>query len=64
MPHLGGETLANQLLSLFPALKILFICGYNECTFVHQEMLEFQATFLQKPFMPEQLAYQVRELLD
>ena len=64
MPRQGGEALANQLIALFPTLKILFISGYSERSLDGQQMLEFQATFLQKPFTPEQLVYQVRELLD
>lgn len=54
MPRLGGRDLASRATQLFPRLKVLFISGYGDT-------LDFQADFpdatvLEKPFRPEQLA--------
>lgn len=61
---MGGRTLAHQLKAVYPNLSVLFMSGYTENTIIHQGLLEPDTAFLQKPFIPEVLARQVRELLD
>jgi two-component system, cell cycle sensor histidine kinase and response regulator CckA len=61
MPRLGGKELVQRLYVQYPDLKVLFISGYAN-------NFEFQTipgmAYLQKPFSPEVLLRQVRELLD
>jgi PAS domain S-box-containing protein len=63
MPQLGGKVLADQLQSQRPGLKVLFMSGYTDSGIARQGQLEAGIGFLQKPFSSEQLARQVREVL-
>ena len=66
MPRMGGKALVDQLLPLYPALKVLLISGYGygNHMVIHNDMLKLKAAFLQKPFTPEQLAHKVRYVLN
>ena len=66
MPRMGGKALVDQLLPLYPALKVLLISGYGygDHMVIHNDMLKLKAAFLQKPFTPEQLAHKVRYVLN
>ena len=63
MPGMGGRAVADRLLALRPELRVLYISGYSE-----DEVLEggsdAQASFVGKPFTPEELALKVRALID
>ena len=63
MPHMNGRDLAEQISSVRPATKVLFMSGYTDHAAVHRE-LSAGAPFLQKPFTPDALAKKVRGLLD
>jgi two-component system cell cycle sensor histidine kinase/response regulator CckA len=43
---------------------VLYVSGYTETTIVRGGKLETGENFLQKPFTPQSLIRQVRELLD
>ena len=43
---------------------MLYISGYTDEAIVHHGIPESGAAFLQKPFVPDQLARKVREVLD
>jgi two-component system, cell cycle sensor histidine kinase and response regulator CckA len=64
MPGLNGVALAGELARGRPGLRVLFLSGYA------QDLVEPAATsgpgraFLAKPFTPDTLLRQVRELLD
>jgi len=64
MPHMSGKALAEQLQSLYPTIKVLFISGYTDNAIVHHGRLDAGVEFLQKPFAPSVLASKVREVLD
>jgi len=64
MPQMGGKELAQKIKILQPDIKVLFISGYTNDTFVHQGDLKTGTDFLQKPFAPLALVKKVRELLD
>jgi PAS domain S-box-containing protein len=63
MPGLGGRVLAEQLLGLHPEMKVLYLSGYTDDAIVRHGILHEQVNFLQKPFSPNALAHQVREVL-
>jgi signal transduction histidine kinase len=64
MPRIGGKALADQLLSRWPGVKVLFMSGYTDSAIVHRGQLDPDVAFIQKPFTPAQLARKVRETLD
>jgi two-component system cell cycle sensor histidine kinase/response regulator CckA len=64
MPGLGGRELAERIAARYPEMKVLYISGYAGPEVVRSGLLETDATFLQKPFTPEQLARTVRQVLD
>ena len=47
-----------------PAIRVLYISGYTDEAIVHHGIPESGAAFLQKPFVPDQLARKIREVLD
>ncbi len=64
MPNMGGRDLANQIVGMFPDIKILFMSGYTDDAIVHHGVLEPGLDFIQKPFTPLGLLKKVREVLD
>jgi two-component system cell cycle sensor histidine kinase/response regulator CckA len=64
MPGMSGRELADQLLSLRPEMKVLFISGYTDNIIEERGMLTPGTAFLQKPFSPRHLAAKVREVID
>ena len=63
MPGMNGKELALRLRGHFGALKVLYMSGYSDSTPVTGDELQGQATFLQKPFSPEDLIRKVHEIL-
>jgi FixJ family two-component response regulator len=64
MPEMNGRLLADRVLALCPALKILFISGYTADVIANRGVLEEGVNFVQKPFTIRDLAFKVRETLD
>jgi FixJ family two-component response regulator len=64
MPHMQGSELAERLLKLHPAMKVLFMSGYTDKMVVQHGVLEADTAFLQKPFTAEVLERKMREVLD
>ena len=64
MPGMNGRELAHRLVQRRPGLRVLYMSGYPGDAIVHRGALEPGTAFLQKPFMPEDLARKVREVLD
>jgi PAS domain S-box-containing protein len=60
MPGMNGRDLANQLLSLRPNLKCLFMSGYTADIIAHHGALDGGVHFIQKPFSMGDLAAKVR----
>lgn len=64
MPDMNGRDLYENLSYLKPALKVLYISGYDSNIIAHQGILEGGVHFLQKPFTADALAGKVREAIE
>ena len=64
MPEMNGPELMRQIQPVCPNVRVLYISGYTDEAMVHHGISESGAAFLQKPFVPDQLARKVREVLD
>ncbi|HUZ15686.1 MAG TPA: PAS domain S-box protein [Gaiellaceae bacterium] len=64
MPGMNGRELAETLELSRPEMKVLFTSGYPSDTVVRHGIAEARAAFIEKPYLPEELARKVREVLD
>jgi PAS domain S-box-containing protein len=64
MPEMSGPQLAEQLLSLHPQVKVLYMSGYTDSAIVHHGMLKDGVNYIQKPFTIDGLTRKMREVLD
>lgn len=64
MPQMNGRELAEQLKSILPELKVLFMSGYTANVIAHHGVLEKGVHFISKPFSHKDLAAKVRAVLD
>ncbi|GAB6096149.1 hypothetical protein JCM14469_24020 [Desulfatiferula olefinivorans] len=63
MPEMNGRSLAEQLHSRYPEIKILFMSGYTDDVIAHRGVLGSGMNFVQKPFSQRDLAIRVNEAL-
>jgi CheY-like chemotaxis protein len=64
MPKLNGLELRERAILVRPDLRFLFISGYAEDTIGRTARLPQDAGYLEKPFLPIELARKVRALLN
>jgi len=64
MPDANGRLLADELVSLRPAMKVLYMSGYTDDTVIRHGGLQPGLVFIQKPFSRDALTKKIRELLD
>jgi two-component system cell cycle sensor histidine kinase/response regulator CckA len=64
MPKIGGQELAEQLVCIRPAAKVLYMSGYPNDGIVHSGILAAGVVLLEKPFTREILSKRVRHVLD
>jgi FixJ family two-component response regulator len=63
MPDLGGQALAEQLVTLYPDLRVVYMSGYAGELALPDSALQAEAIFLQKPFRPTTLAREIQAIL-
>lgn len=63
MPKMSGKDLAQEMKTLIPEIKILFMSGYTANVITHRGILDEEVNFIQKPFSIKDLAAKVREAL-
>ncbi len=63
MPGMGGRELAVQLRALDPKLRVLFMSGYADDG-MQRGALEPGIAYVSKPFLPNDLATKVRQVLE
>jgi two-component system, cell cycle sensor histidine kinase and response regulator CckA len=64
MPKMNGRELSQNLLTLYPHIKCLYMSGYTANVIAHHGVLDEGINFIQKPFSMHELAAKVREVLD
>lgn len=64
MPQMTGPALAEHLRRQWPDLRVLFMSGYAEGSVLPTFLAEPGTGFIQKPFLPTELAQKLHELLD
>jgi CheY-like chemotaxis protein len=63
MPDMTGKQVADQLVLMRPAIKVLYISGYSGDVLAQRGVLEPDVAYLPKPFSLMTLSARVREML-
>jgi two-component system cell cycle sensor histidine kinase/response regulator CckA len=63
MPGMSGRELAETLVADDPHLNVLFTSGYPADTVLRHGIAETRISFIQKPFLADELANKIRTLL-
>ena len=64
MPEMGGKEMVELARQFLPSVAVLFVSGYTAGNFPLPTDDPSANTFLQKPFMPQELLAMVRQVLD
>ena len=64
MPEISGKEVADRLLEIRPAIRVLFMSGYTDEAIVQHGVLDANVKFIQKPFTWVGLTRKVREVLN
>jgi CheY-like chemotaxis protein len=64
LPDLSGPQVAERLLHVHPAMKVLFISGYTDDYISHPAVVDGETLLLEKPFSIGALLTKIREALD
>jgi CheY-like chemotaxis protein len=64
MPGMNGRELAEQLLAEQPTLHVLYTSGYPADTIIRHGIAHASTAYLEKPYLPEDLAHKIRDVLD
>ena len=64
MPSMSGPEMAQHILLMYPAIKVVYMSGYASDAMGDHGVLDPGTAFLQKPFTPDILIRKVRETLD
>ena len=63
MPGMNGPALAERILAIQPATKVLYMSGYTDRDLSSAAAWESGPAILQKPFTPQTLSHKVHEML-
>ena len=63
LPGINGRELADRLMAVRPAIKVLYTSGYTQDVIAHRGVLDRDVRYIAKPYSPEGLAAKVREVL-
>ncbi len=63
MPKMNGPEFIKKLSSKFPKIGVVFMSGYNSDAAFGKGLLNENASFIQKPFMPKALLKVVKDTL-
>jgi DNA-binding NtrC family response regulator len=63
-PGMSGPMIADQIATLKPAIKVLFMSGYDSTQVVQRYVVEKGYSLLVKPFSMEQLERKVQAVLE
>ncbi len=64
MPEMNGGELAEALSVRRPDLKVLFTSGFPADAVIRQAIADRTAAFIEKPYLPIELARKLREILE
>ncbi len=64
MPKKNGWQAYEEIRTITPAVKVIFMSGYSEDVFSAKSVLEKGLTYLLKPITPSELLKKMREVLD
>jgi two-component system cell cycle sensor histidine kinase/response regulator CckA len=64
MPRMSGRELADRLVATRADLNVLFTSGYPSDTVLRHGIAEARTAFIEKPYLPDDLARKLREILD
>jgi FixJ family two-component response regulator len=64
MPEMSGRELVDALHTDRPGLRVLYMSGYTDDEILRRGLKDPGMSFIQKPFTAENLAMQVRKVLD
>jgi DNA-binding NtrC family response regulator len=64
MPMLSGKDVADQIKSVHPETKVLYMSGYTDEAIVHHGIVDADIEFIQKPFTERALTRKIREVLN
>jgi two-component system, cell cycle sensor histidine kinase and response regulator CckA len=63
IPEMSGPALARRLVGIIPGLRVIYMSGKTEDTMIDEGVVP-GASYLQKPYSPDQLVQAVRQRLE
>jgi len=64
MPGMNARAMAERIRKIWPTVRVLFMSGYHDDDVMLQSLANAKVDFLQKPFLPHDLAEKVRAVLE
>jgi len=64
MPGMNARAMTARIRTTWPAVRVLYMSGYHDDDVMLQSLAMAKVDFLQKPFLPYDLAEKVREVLE
>ena len=64
MPGMSGPELRDEVATLRPGIRVLFMSGYTDDSIMRNGTLDLDMSFIEKPFTPDSLSGKIREVLE